>query len=364
MANSSKFRADHVGSLLRPPRLLEARRRLGAGMMFEDELREVEDESIAEAVKLQLDAGIDIVTDGEFRRLDFRSAIVDAFEGIEMKVVEMPWKDEQGETHMLPSRQFTIVGTLQQKRRLTEGDVAFLRTLTKAPLKVTLIAPSFLFSRFWENGVTDQVYSRDELADELVRITRAEIEALIAEGVNYVQLDNPGYAAFLSETSRRGNATFDEMVEIDTAAVQGIERPRGVSIGMHVCRGNQASMWLAEGGYEPVAEKLFQIPVDRFLLEYDDGRSGGFEPLQLVPDEKLVVLGLVSSKLAELESLEELQARIDEAAQYHPVDNLALSPQCGFASISDGGNHMTQEQEFKKLQLVSDTALATWGIEL
>ena len=373
MANSTKFRADHVGSLLRPGRLLEARRRLDAGMIFPEELREVEDESIADAVKHQLDAGVDIVTDGEYRRLDFRTGFVDAIEGVEMKVVEMPWHGEDGATEMLPSRQFTIVGRLQQKRRMSDGEVAYLRTLTKAPLKVTLIAPSFLMARFWRDGETDRAYSsREELGDELAALTRKEIEALIAEGVHYVQLDNPAYAAFLDPDARDRvrtagddpDAALQRMLDVDTAAVQGIERPRGVSIGMHVCRGNQHSMWLAQGGYDPIAEKLFQLPYDRFLLEYDDDRSGGFEPLQLMPDDRMVVLGIVSSKKPELERLEDVQARIDEAAEFHPIENLALSPQCGFASISDGGNHMTQEQEFRKLQLVSDTALATWGIEL
>jgi 5-methyltetrahydropteroyltriglutamate--homocysteine methyltransferase len=373
MANSSKFRADHVGSLLRPQALLEARRRLDAGMIEADELREVEDDAIAGAVKLQKDAGVDVVTDGEFRRLDFRTGFVDAFEGVEMGVVQLPWHDADGTTKTVASRQFTITGKLEQKRRITEGDVAYLRSLTSSPLKVTLIAPSFLMSRFWQDGVTDRVYgSREELGEELAQITRREIEGLFAEGVHYVQLDNPGYAAFLDAGSRdhlrtAGNdpeAAFRKMVAVDTAAVAGIERPKQASIGLHVCRGNNASMWLAQGAYDPIAEELFGIPVDRFLLEYDDERSGSFDALQYVPEGKMVVLGLVSSKRPELESLDDLQARIDAAAEHVDIDFLALSPQCGFASISDGGNRMTQEQEFRKLQLVADAALATWGIEL
>ena len=371
MANSSKFRADHVGSLLRPQSLLEARRRLEAGMIEADELREVEDEMIAAAVKMQKDAGIDIITDGEFRRRDFRTGFVEAVEGISMRTIEMPWHTSGG-VATLPSKQFVITGRLEQRRRLAEGEVSYLQSLTTAPIKVTLIAPGFLVERFWQDGATDEFYeSREELAAEVAAITRAEIEALIAEGVRYVQLDNPGYSAYLGSHAReRGNgadthAAFERMLKTDIAAVEGVERPRGVSIGVHVCRGNQSSMWLGEGDYEPIAEQLFQsLPVDRLLLEYDDERAGGFEPLRFVPRGRMVVLGLVSSKKPELESLEELQGRIDEAAKFIDIDNLALSPQCGFASVAEGGNRLTAADQFNKLQLVSDSALATWGIEL
>jgi 5-methyltetrahydropteroyltriglutamate--homocysteine methyltransferase len=371
MANSSKFRADQIGSLLRPQSVLEARRRVDAGMIDEDELRIVEDEAIADVVKMQLNSGIDIITDGEFRRLDFRAGFVDAVEGISTQVVDMPWRTSEGMA-TIPSKQFLVTERLKQKRRLTEGDVPFLQTLTTAPLKVTLIAPGFLVDRFWKEGVTDQFYeSREELAAEVAAITKREVEALIAEGVRYVQLDNPGYSAFLGEYARnRGDAgemkaAFERMLATDVAALEGVERPRGASIGMHVCRGNQSSMWLGEGDYEAIAEQLFaELPVDRFLLEYDDERSGGFAPLRFVPEQKMVVLGLISSKSPELEALDEVQQRIDEACEYVDWNFLALSPQCGFASVAEGGNRLTQQQEFDKLQLVSDTALATWGIEL
>jgi 5-methyltetrahydropteroyltriglutamate--homocysteine methyltransferase len=371
MANSSKFRADHVGSLLRPQSLLEARRRVEAGMIEPDELREVEDEAIAEAVKRQLRAGIDIITDGEFRRLDFREGFVQAVEGVTTRMVEMPWRTAEGSTATLPSRQYVAAGRLQQRRRLTEGEVAYLQTLTSAPLKVTLIAPGFLADRLWADGVTDEFYdSREELAAEVVAITRAEIEALFAEGVRYVQLDNPGYSAFLGGYARErdpgeAEAAFTRMLEADAAAVAGLERPKGCSIGLHVCRGNQASMHLAEGDYEPVAERLFStVEVDRFLLEYDDERSGGFAPLRFVPEGRVVVLGLVASKSPQLETVESLQERIDAAMEYVDWDFLALSPQCGFASVAAGGNALTADEQYAKLRLVSDAALATWGIEL
>ena len=371
MANSSKFRADHVGSLLRPGRLLEARRRLDAGMIEAEELRIVEDEEIAEAVRRQKQAGIDVITDGEFRRADFRAGFVDAVAGIEVRMVERPWQSDGG-VATLPSRQYVVAGRLQQQRRLTEGDVPYLQSLTSAPLKVTLIAPGFLVDRFWLDGVTDEFYaSREELAAELAAITKAEIQALFDEGVRYVQLDNPGYAAFLGEYNRERSdgltkqQAFAQMLDTDRAATEGVERHRTCSIGLHICRGNQNSMWLGEGDYEPIAEQLFaELPVNRFLLEYDDERSGGFAPLRFIPEPKMAVLGLVSSKHAAMESIDEIHARIDEATRYVAWENLAISPQCGFASVADGPNKMTADQQYAKLQRVSDAALAYWGIEL
>jgi len=341
-------------------------------MIDADELRIVENEEIAEAVKRQKAARIDILTDGEFRRRDFRSGFADAVEGVEMRTVEMPWRSAGG-TVALPSKQYVITGRIKQVKRMTEGDVAFLRTLTRDPIKVTLIAPGFLVDRFWVDGVSNEFYeSREELAAEIAAITRAEVEALFAEGVQYVQLDNPGYSAFLGEHTR-GRAdgltpeqAFEQMLATDVKALEGIERPhRTYSIGMHVCRGNQSSMWLGEGDYEPIAERMFsELPVDRFLLEYDSDRAGGFEPLRFLPKGKVAVLGLVSSKSPELETIDGLQARIDEATEVVDWDFLAISPQCGFASVAEGGNEMTQDQQYAKLQLVSDAALATWGIEL
>jgi 5-methyltetrahydropteroyltriglutamate--homocysteine methyltransferase len=203
MASSAKFRADHVGSLLRPQALLEARRRRDDRIIGADELGSIEDEAIAEAVAGQQAAGIDIITDGEFRRRDFRTGFVDAVDGISMRTFDMPWHTSSGVTK-LPSKQFVITGRLKQRSRLAEGEAAYLRSLTSAPVKVTLIAPGFLVDRFWKDGETDQFYeTREELAAEVAAITRAEIEALIAEGVRYVQLDNPGYGAFLGTYARK-----------------------------------------------------------------------------------------------------------------------------------------------------------------
>ena len=357
------FRADHVGSLLRPPALLEARRCREDGSISAEDLRAVEDGAIAAAVKGQQDAGIDVVTDGEFRRRDFRTGFVEAVDGLEMRSWDMPWHGREGVTR-LRSHTWVVTGRLRQRDRLAAGEAAYVRSLTSVPVKVTLIAPGFLADRFWQDGVTDQVYaSREELAAQVAAITRAEIEALIAEGVRYVQLDNPGYGRFVGGHGGHGSADgFGLMVDTDAAAVAGVARPAGVTIGLHVCRGNQASMWMGEGDYDPIAERLFStVPADRFLLEYDDERAGGFGPLRYVPAGRTVVLGLVTSKSPVLEPGDELRRRVDSAAGLVALDHLALSPQCGFASVAEGGNLLTEDEQFAKLRLVAETARAIWG---
>jgi 5-methyltetrahydropteroyltriglutamate--homocysteine methyltransferase len=357
----NKFRADHVGSLLRPPALLDARKRHEAGELSAAGLEAAEDEAIAAAVRLQEESGIDVVTDGEFRRRDFRTGFVDAVDGLTMQTWDMPWHSGTGTTRV-PSHTWVATARLAQRGRMTARESAYVRSLTSAPVKVTLIAPGFLVDRFWKDGVTDQYYSsREEFAAEVAAITKAEIEALIAEGVRYVQLDNPGYGRFLGSHAHGTADEFRRVLAADAAAVAGVARPDGVTIGFHVCRGNQSSMWMGEGDYEPVAERLFsELPVDRFLLEYDDERSGGFAPLRFVPAAKTVVLGLVTSKTAVLEDPDDLRRRIDEAATATSA-GLALSPQCGFASIADGGNLLTVDEELAKLRLVADVARATWG---
>jgi 5-methyltetrahydropteroyltriglutamate--homocysteine methyltransferase len=263
----------------------------------------------------------------------------------------------------MPSHTWVATGRLRPRGRLAAGEAAHVLGLTDAPVKVTLIAPGFLEDRFWKDGVTDRFYaSREEFAAEVAAITQAEIEALIADGVRYIQLDNPGYGAFLGRHAHGDPAAFERMLATDIAAVDGVERPPGVTIGFHVCRGNQSSMWMGEGDYEPIAERTFgSLPVDRFLLEYDDERAGGFAPLRFVPSGKVVVLGLVSSKTAAPEPRDELRRRIDEAAKYLDLDRLALSPQCGFASVAEGGNLLSEDEQYAKLALVADVARAVWG---
>jgi 5-methyltetrahydropteroyltriglutamate--homocysteine methyltransferase len=360
-----EFRADHVGSLLRPPSLLEARRLREAGQIDADVLRLAEDVAIADAATAQEDAGVDVVTDGEFRRGDFRTGFVDAVDGMTQQTWDMPWHTSQGAAR-LPSTTWVVTGRLRQRERLAGREAGYLLGLATAPVKVTLIAPGFLATRFWSDGETDRFYSsREELAADVAAITRAEVEALIADGVRYVQLDNPGYSAFLGTRAAAdpgSRAAFERMLGTDAAAVEGVARPPGVTIGMHVCRGNRSSMWMGSGDYEPVAEQLFgTLPVDRFLLEYDDQRAGGFEPLRFVPAGTGVVLGLVSSKLPGLEDADALARRIEAAAKFVSGDDLALSPQCGFASVAEGGNLLSAEEQFAKLRLVADVARAVWG---
>jgi 5-methyltetrahydropteroyltriglutamate--homocysteine methyltransferase len=365
-----KFRADQVGSLLRPPSLLEARKRAEAGEISPEEIREAENEAIAAAVKMQKEAGVDVFTDGEFRRADFRAGIVDAFDGISAREFEMPWHGPDGMVK-LPGTAYIVTGRLRQRRRITEGEAGFLQSVTSRNIKMTLISPGFVAEHFWRDGVTDKVYeSREELGAEVAAFMRTEVEALFAEGVRYVQFDNPAYSEFLSSHIWSGDAGgekdagFARMLAVDAAAVEGVQRPEGASIGMHVCRGNHSSRWLAEGGYDPIAEQLFgSLPVDRFLLEFDDDRAGGFEPLRYVPEGKVVVLGLVSTKTPQLEDVDEVVARIDEAAQYVDIDNLAVSPQCGFASVAKGGNNLSQQDQFRKLRVVADAAISAWGLE-
>jgi 5-methyltetrahydropteroyltriglutamate--homocysteine methyltransferase len=358
---SSEFRADHVGSLLRPAGLLEARAGHESGEVPDAALRAIEDEAIVAAVRLQEESGIDVVTDGEFRRRDFRTGFVEAVDGLTMQTWDMPWHSAGGVTK-IASHTWAATARLRQKGRIAADEYSFVRERTDKPVKVTLIAPGFLADRFWKDGVTGQFYAdRDEFAAEVAAITRAEIEALIAEGVSYVQLDNPGYGRFLGAHAHGTREEFERVLAADAAAVAGVDRPDGVTLGFHVCRGNQSSLWMGDGDYEPIAEQLFgTLGVDRFLLEYDDERSGGFEPLRFVPAGKTVVLGLVSSKTGVLEDSGDLRRRIDEAAKATSA-GLALSPQCGFASIADGGNLLSGQEELAKLTLVTEVARAVWG---
>lgn len=359
---TEKYRGDQVGSLLRPGQLLAARRAHDAGEVTGAALREVEDAAIETAVRAQEATGISVVTDGEFRRRDFRSGFAQAVAGIELSSWDMPWHSADGTTK-LRSVAFTATGRLRQRERLAGGEVAYVRSLTGAPVKATLIAPGFLADRFWKDGVTDAAYSsREEFAADVTAITRAEIEALITDGVRYIQLDNPGYGAYLGSHAGHDPAGFERVLSVDIAAVEGVARPAGVTIGLHVCRGNQSSKWMGDGDYEPIAEELFgRLPVDRLLLEYDDERAGGFAPLRFVPRGTVAVLGLVSSKTGTPEQPDGVRRRIDEAAKYVHYDDLALSPQCGFASIAEGGNLLTEAEQYAKLKLVADVARSVWN---
>ncbi len=364
---TARFHADHVGSLLRPPELLSARKARAEGRLGAEELRAAEDRAILDVLALQRDVGLGIYSDGELRRDAWMSDLAEAVEGFTPERVPMQWRGPgaSGEG----SRAMVAGARLRQTRRLTAHEASFLKAHSPGPFKITMPSPSVFIQASYRPGITDKVYpTRGALLDDLVPIVRGEIAALLDEGVSYVQLDAPQYTYYgdptLSEAMRRDGIDPEQMVEAavagDVACLQGLAR-EGVTLACHVCRGNNRSRWVAEGGYDFLAERLFgALPVDTFLLEYDSERAGGFEPLRFVPRGKTVVLGLVTTKEPRLESPDELQRRIEEASRYVPLENLALSPQCGFASVAEG-NLLSVDDQRRKLELVVDTARKVWG---
>jgi 5-methyltetrahydropteroyltriglutamate--homocysteine methyltransferase len=355
----TRFRADQVGSFLRPSALLEQRRANGAHQA----LRDAEDLAIDGLLRQQQATGIGIFTDGEFRRAsflgDFTSA-VDGFEPIEPTAAT----DVFGSA---PRATLVVARRLSVVRRLAEVEAAYLKDHAPGPFKIALPTP-FQFMNY-VTGVTDRAYaSPRELLQDLARIVADEARALFADGVGYVQIDAPRYSYFIDphlaeRFKARGlepGVSLAEVIAADNLAL-GAARPPGAITALHVCRGNARSTWYAEGGYEAVAEQLFAgLEADRFLLEYDDPRSGSFAPLRFVPPGKTVVLGLVTTKRDVLESQAELLRRIDAATKYVPLDQLALSPQCGFASLMEG-NAIQPDTQWRKLELVVETARKVWG---
>jgi 5-methyltetrahydropteroyltriglutamate--homocysteine methyltransferase len=357
-------RADQVGSLLRPQELLDAR----AAGAPEETLREIEDRHILRVLAKQQDLGFDVFTDGELRRRNFMSDFIDAVEGFDLgDAVGRTW---QGSVRTAPSSVTGIVtGKITQRRRLTAHELEFLKAHSPGPIKMTLPSANQFPAIAFKRGITDRVYpDHSALLWDIVPVMRSEIGALAADGVPYVQIDAPRYSYYidpkwrqfiLEEMGREPDDALDEAIRADNAALADAHRP-GVTLAIHLCRGNNRSQWYAEGGYDAIAEKLFStLAVDRFLLEYDDERSGSFEPLRFVPRGKTVVLGLVSSKRPQLESKRELIQRIEEASRYLPLDRLALSPQCGFASVMEG-NLLSEDDQWAKLRLVVDTAKDVW----
>ncbi|HEX6512726.1 MAG TPA: cobalamin-independent methionine synthase II family protein [Chloroflexota bacterium] len=367
---TARYRADQVGSLLRPSWLVEAK--LSEGPISEGEMRQLEDRAILEALDLQRQVGIDVFTDGEFRRRSYMTGFWDAIEGfvaVPPDEYRLQWRGTPRENY--PRTMSCVVAAkLRPKRRLAGDEAAFLKEHAAGhEFKITLPGAHMIGGFGFKPGLTDKVYaSRQELLMDLGRLLRDEIVALIADGVPYIQMDAPGYAGFLDQNRRTGllddgiqlDRALDEAIAADNAAVEGLQRD-GVTLAIHLCRGNSGGQWLAEGGYDPIAEKLFNtLRHDTFLLEYDTDRAGNFEPLRFMPRDKTVVLGLVTTKSGQLESQDQLLRRIDEAANYVPRENLALSPQCGFAS-SIPGNPLTPDDQRRKLELVVDTARKVWG---
>jgi 5-methyltetrahydropteroyltriglutamate--homocysteine methyltransferase len=356
-------RADQVGSLLRPQELLAARQ----DGVPPTALREIEDRHIRRVLAKQQELGLDVFTDGEFRRRNFMSDLTDAVEGFDLgDAVARSW---QGAGAKVASVTGIVVDRLRPVRRLTAHELAFTKDASPGRFKMTLPSSNQFPAIAFKRGITDRVYrDHSALLWDIVPIMRDELAALADAGVPYIQIDAPRYSYYIdpkwrtfitTEMGMAPDAALDEAIRADNAALAAARRP-GVTLAIHLCRGNNRSQWYAEGGYDPIAEKLFtSLAVDRFLLEYDDERSGTFEPLRFVPQGKTVVLGLVSSKQPRMESPGELIARIEDAARYVPLERLALSPQCGFASVMEG-NLLTEEDQWAKLRLIAETARTIW----
>ncbi len=358
------IRSDVVGSLLRPAYLVEARKALEAGRIRPDEFKRIEDRAVDEAVVLQENAGLDVVTDGELRRYAFFGHLIEALDGFDrFGGWAIPFRSEQGEE--LVFKRPVVVEKLRWRRSMCAEEFVYLRARTTRPAKVTLVSTQQAAAYYDPEKSKGAYPSRDAYLADVVEFTRREVEELVRLGCTYIQIDAPQYAALLDPALREGyrqrgsdpDRLIDSCVEMDNAV---IGRHPGITFGLHICRGNNQSMFYASGGYEPIARVFGKSRFQRFLLEYDDERSGGFEPLRAVPEDREVVLGLVTTKKPRLESVDELRRRIDEAAKLVPLERLALSPQCGFASTM-AGNRISPEDQRKKLGRVAETARLVWG---
>jgi len=357
-------RADVVGSLLRPPALVQARADHEAGRLDAAAFKRVEDRAVDDAIALQEDVGLDVVTDGELRRYAFFGHLVEALDGFDrLGGWAIPFRNEAGET--LVFKRPVVVEKLRWRRSMCAEEFVYARARARRPVKVTLISAQQA-AAYWDPEKSAGAYpTRDAYLADIVDITRREVEELERLGCTYVQIDAPQYAALLDPEIREGyrkrgsdpDRMLDTCIEMDNAVIAG---RTNVVFGLHVCRGNNQSMFYASGGYEPIERVFRRTRFHRFLLEYDDERSGGFGPLRAVPDDRIVVLGLVTTKRPRLETVDVLGKRIEEAAQVVPLERLALSPQCGFASTMEG-NRISPDDQRRKLAVVAATARAVWG---
>jgi methionine synthase II (cobalamin-independent) len=362
------YRADHVGSFLRPPELLAARDRFKRGEIDAAALRVVEDQAIRGVVQMQEDAGMLGVTDGEFRRTFFHVDFLEQLEGVVAEgAVKVKFHNQQGDVEFAPPV-MKVTGKVRHARPIQLRDLQFLASVTRRTPKVSIPSPTMLHFRGGRAAIDAHAYPDLEgFFEDVAAAYRAEIRALAGAGCRYLQLDDTNLAYLCDAKMRAGaQARGDDPDELPRRYARFInaalrDRPAGLTVCVHLCRGNYQSAWAAEGGYDPVAEVLFnELAVDGYFLEYDDARSGDFSPLRFVPKGKRVVLGLVSSKLPALENGDELARRIDQAAKLVPLDQLALSPQCGFSSTVHG-NQISPEVQSAKLRLVVKTALSVWG---
>jgi 5-methyltetrahydropteroyltriglutamate--homocysteine methyltransferase len=365
---ATQIRADHVGSFLRPADLLEARRNATSDPAG---LRALEDTHIRRVLDKQKELGFQVFTDGELRRRNFMSDFTDAVDGFDLgDALARTWKAGEEKQQPVSSVAGIVTQKLRQARPLTGHELPFLKANCSGAIKMTLPSATQFPAISFKRGVTDSIYKdHSALLWAIVEIMKSDLAKLSGDGVSYIQIDAPRYSYYMdpkwrewirTEIGMDPDAALEEAVKADNACFQAARRP-GLTLAIHLCRGNNRSHWYAEGGYDAIAEKLFgTLEVDRFLLEYDDERSGTFEPLRFVPKGKTVVLGLISSKLPRMEDPDQLAKRIEEASRYVPMENLALSPQCGFASTAEG-NLITEDRQWAKLKLVADTARRVWG---
>lgn len=375
------IRTDVVGSLLRPQALREARQRFDDGAIDAAALRAIEDDAVREAVRLQQGAGLDIVTDGEMRRLNFQDSFGASVEGYDasrstLKVYErrvegaapgQRWDISQMHDHgTAVSHRRPAKARLKLAHNIPLEEYRFVAAAAQTPAKVSLIGPDRISQRFAYEDSTAVYRDMDDFLADVVAIERQIVASLVAAGCRYVHLDAPGFTAYvdppsLAQMRERGEdpeQNFARSLKAEAAVVADFP---GVTFGIHLCRGNQRSMWHREGSYDAIAERLFnELPHNRFLLEYDSDRAGSFEPLRFLPKGKVVVLGLLSTKVPQLEAVDDLKRRIDQASRFVPLEQLALSPQCGFAS-DVVGNLLSPDDQRRKLERVGEVARQVWG---
>lgn len=373
-------RTDVVGSLLRPAHLKQAYADRDQDKIGIEELRRIEDEAIREAVRLQETIGLDVVTDGEYRRLNFQDSFAASVSGFDARRMDLSFMESlsrEGKPlqrwdpyHVADGAAILQRRPASQKLRLVRNlpleEYRFVSSAAQKPAKVSLVGPDRIVQRFDYQNSKSVYWSLDDFIADVVRIEREMIRSLVDAGCRYVQIDAPSYTAYvdapsIEEMRERGEDPMKNLTRSIQADNEILRLFDDVAFGIHLCRGNQRSMWHREGSYDAIAEALFGgLRHDRFLLEYDSPRSGSFEPLRFVPKDKIVVLGLVSTKVPELEKVEDLKRRIDEAAKFIPLDQLALSPQCGFAS-DVVGNLISEDDQKRKLEVVVETARQVWG---
>lgn len=362
------FRADHVGSLLRPASLLGMRTRYQNGEINAAELRAAEDEAIGDAIKKQESVGLQSVTDGEFRRTYFHVDFLEKLDGVTVSGgINVKFRSTKGDVDFTPPR-LAVTGKLRHVRDIQRADFEFLSAHASQTPKVAIPSPTMVHFRGGRQAIDIQAYpDMDEFFEDLAQCYREEINSLYEAGARYIQLDDTNLAYLCDPAMREGTRQRgedpDELPRTYAALINSVidGRPDDLTMAIHLCRGNFRSAWVAEGSYEPVAEVLFnELNVDAFFLEYDDERSGDFAPLRFVPNDKTVVVGLMTSKIGTLESSDELIKRVKEAAQYMPLENMCLSPQCGFSSTVHG-NELTEDQQWAKLERIVDTAREIWG---